>query len=664
MPVPSLLQRLKERKLVQWALAYLAGAWVLVEASNLAVERFHLPEVIGQAAFVIAFFGFLLTLVLAWYHGEKGRQRVSGSELLMVAGVLVVAGVALSNLGALRKTAPEPLASEDDDRPRVAVLPCENQSPDPSDGYLADALHIEIVQKLQGISSLRPVGRSSVTRFADPVPSADGISAELGIEYVGECSVQKSGDQIRLLINLLDGGTGGVIWGDDYSRDLTASSLFEIQSDIATEIARAIGAELSPEEQTRVGSELTGNLEALEYYYRGLEYLQSVSGSDLRAAEALFQRAADLDQAFAVAFARLSSVHSQLWFFSYDRSPERLEKAREAAVRALELNDGLGEAHQAMGELYYRANLDYERALEEFSIARGILPGSADLLHTTASTLRRSGKWEEAVALYQEAASLDPLRPRTFRARGETLALLRRYAEAEQELRRAQQLAPDQRQPYVSLSSLYARWEGSTEESRSVLNEAEAIGLTDIQLSWEWLYLEWLDGDHDAAFERLVTMDERFGVDSITGRRSLSYAEVHELRGDLKSAEAYYEAARIQLERIVQRNPEDQVAGCRLAVALAGLERRAEAIAAGERALALLPVERDALAGAQSLLCLAQVLAATGEADLAIEKVEELLSIPSRLTVPLLRLDPAWYPLRDHPRFQTLLETYASAVER
>ena len=169
MPSPSLLQRLKERKLVQWALAYLAGAWVIYEGTGTAFETWDIPALLVRSIHVLLIIGFFITLILAWYHGEKGRQRVSGPELLMVAGVLVVAGVAVSLVPGEEEasSSAEPTRlTYDDDRPSVAVLPLDNFSPDPNYAYFADGMHEEVISRLSRAGTMRstrhPRGCSSV----------------------------------------------------------------------------------------------------------------------------------------------------------------------------------------------------------------------------------------------------------------------------------------------------------------------------------------------------------------------------------------------------------------------------------------------------------------------------------------------------------------------
>ena len=211
MPDSSLLQRLKERKLVQWAVAYLAGAWVLYEVTATVGGHWHLPDVFFQGLFVVLGVGFFVALVLAWYHGEKGRQRVSGPELLMVAALLVVAGGLVSVLPG-DEEAPEAaglsdlarFAALDVDWPTIAVLPLANLSADEENSYFAAGIHEELLRLLSLVRELRVISRTSVLSYAGADKGIREIAAELGARYIVEGSVQEDRGRVRIQVQLID----------------------------------------------------------------------------------------------------------------------------------------------------------------------------------------------------------------------------------------------------------------------------------------------------------------------------------------------------------------------------------------------------------------------------------------------------------------------------
>ncbi|MFC1574864.1 hypothetical protein ACFL3Z_02170 [Gemmatimonadota bacterium] len=345
----SFLQRLKERKLVQWALAYLAGAFVVFQLLDALETPLGLTASLQLRILFIIGIGFLVTLVLAWYHGEKGRQRVSGPELLIIAALLVISGVALATLRGPGRSTGLPPRSDLDDLPGVAVLPCASLSADPGDEYLADALHDEILLQLQKISSLFSIGRTSVLRYAENPPATEVVAADLRVGFVGECTVQKQGDRIRLIFQLLDGSSGGQVWAGAYERELTAENLWAIHGDIARQIARRVSAVVTPEEQARIGAIPTENISAYQAYLHGRLGWAKRSEEGLRAAIDFFSTAIEEDPDFARAYAGLADAYVVVPYYgAFLPARDAWERATMAAQRAVEINDGLSETHVAL----------------------------------------------------------------------------------------------------------------------------------------------------------------------------------------------------------------------------------------------------------------------------------------------------------------------------
>ncbi len=413
MPDPSLFQRLRERKLVQWALAYLAGAWVLVEASNLVVERFHWSEVIGQAVIILAVMGFFVALVLAWYHGEKGRQRVSGPELLMIALLLVIAGTGLSFMsgrGAPRPPGGQPESTDVEDvaaalnrLPGIAVLPFENRSDLSSDQYFADGVQDALLTRLQRVAGLRVISRTSSDAYRDTNKTSPEIGQELGVGYVLEGGVLRAGEQVRINVQLIDAETDDHIWADEYDRTLSTENLFDIQSEIVRTVADRLNIQLREEERLRAARRSTTDQEAYELYMRGAE-----RGGDYDEAIPLFQQAIERAPGFVGAHVALARSHALLYQYRGQRSEERAAAARMAAERAVELAPESEDAQLAMGIYLYRVEKDYEAALDWLSRASGTLLGDYEYHAYRAYAERRMGRWREAVASHQAAVSLSP----------------------------------------------------------------------------------------------------------------------------------------------------------------------------------------------------------------------------------------------------------------
>lgn len=408
----SLLQSLKERKLVQWAIAYLAGAWVIFEATGTALEAWNLSPLLVRSIHLLLVVGFFVTLVLAWYHGEKGRQKVSGPELLMVASLLVVAGVALSFLGPPSPRTETTVAVDQDPgegSPRVAVLPCINASPDPEDAFRADGLHDEILLKLQKISSLVSIGRTSVLQFgADRTPPSI-VAGSLGVQYVGECTVQRSGSRFRVIFQLLD-AAGVQVWAEEYDRELTIDIL-DIQIDIAQQVAQAVGVTLTPAESLRVESRPTAILTAYDLYQLGRGRWMKREGAAYGEAIDFFEAAITEDPSFALAHAGLAQTYMLIPIHGDEPVDlhEEYAKAKEAVGQAMILDPDLAEAHSALGFISYAYDWDWAAAEQHLLRAVELDPGDAETHAWYSDLLQILHRDEEARAQARYALDLDPL---------------------------------------------------------------------------------------------------------------------------------------------------------------------------------------------------------------------------------------------------------------
>ena len=674
MPDPSLLQRLKERKLVQWAVAYLAGAWAVMECVGFLREQFDWPAIVGQAVTLIAVFGFFVILVLAWYHGEKGRQRISGPELLMIALLLVIAGTGISMLGGGEQV-PEPTetatsAGEPEHlRTAIAVLPFQNLSADGPYAYFAGGLHDELLTQLAKVAALKVISRTSVMGYAGTnLPPLRQIASELGVGSVVEGSVQVMGDRLRVNVQLIDATTDEHLWAESYDR--TLDDAFAIQSDVAQRVVAAVGATLGGSEQQRLTEAPTANAEAYRLYLQGQEYYRRPGSlrQDLEIAQQLYEGALELDSTFALAHSALSQVNGVMWWEKYDPSPERLARQREEAETALRLTPDLPQAHVAMGRVHYYRR-DWQAALDEYGVALQDLPNDAVLWRLIGYIHRRVGNWDEVDAAFEKATQLDPRDAGLFYDLGGiTYHLTRRYADAIAVYNRALTLAPDLHLAAVYKGLIYLDWMGELDTLRAVLEQVPpdaalggGFGTARAQraqlLLWERKpdsLLAVLGSAPDAVFE-----GQLFFLPT-----SMYAAWAHELRGDDVAAHAAFDSARLLLDSVLAALPDDWRVHAARGLALAGLGRPQEALREARWLQQSVVYREDAYDGRFVAQERARILAQAGEVDAALDEIEQILAGPGWLSVHVLRLDPRWDPLRDHPRFQALLERYASDVER
>jgi serine/threonine-protein kinase len=542
------------------------------------------------------------------------------------------------------------------------VLPLENLSPDPDDAYFADAIHGEIINRLGTIEGLRVISRTSVMSYRQRAGSLREIAEELGVENILEGTVRRVGDRVRITAELIAAEHDRQVWSENYDRDI--GDIFAIQADVAREVVRALSVALARSERERIEARPTDNMEAYDYYLRGLDYFgRGYDEGDLRVAQQMFEEATQLDPGFALAHARLSRTHARIYWFFYDHSQSRLEQAKQAVDRSLELEPDLPEAHEAMGWYYYYGFLDYENALQQFSTALERQPGNGDLLQGMGYVERRRGNLDAHLDYLGKAEKLDPRNGPLLQNIAQTHGrLLRNYAEAERYYDRALALAPDLPRSYGYKALLFLAWEGSTAKARAVLEEAAGKGLDSVDdpfVGYRWVHVDIFDGDYKAALERLSSGSSTvFNTQFYYLPKALVAAQIYDLMGDEGLAREHYDSAAALLGARLAEAPDEARLYSALGIAYAGLGRVEEAIRTASRGVDLLPVSREAHRGLWRVEDLARVYVMVGYYDEAIDQLDYLLSIPGDLSVPLLRIDPTWTPLRELQRFRAVMTKY------
>jgi serine/threonine-protein kinase len=550
------------------------------------------------------------------------------------------------------------------ERPRLAVLPLGNLG-SPDDEYFADGLTEEITNRLVQLSGLTVISRTSAILYKNHDKTLPQIGEELGVDYVLEGTVRtdrSSGGvgHARVTQQLIRVQDDAHLWSDGYTVELLPGEIFAVQADIAENVAQALGVTLLEPERRALDSRPTENAEAFDYYLQGRDYhIRGYFEDDLRIAVQMYQRAVELDPAFAISYASLSQAHALLYWQYYDRSEQRLADAKAAADRALALEPDLPEAHLALGYYYYWGLLDYERALEQFAIVERSRPNDSDLAFAIGAVARRQGEWEVALAKLMKAADLAPRSTAFALEVGATLGLLRNTAEAERWFDRVISLAPDRVDGYAVKVMVVLGSRNNIERIRETLRYAlEKVDAAELTMRLAWWFEQRafirLDEEYQLLVDGLTASS--FAPDSAAYflSRAVSFGQ----RNQSVAERAYYDSARTVLESQVQARPEDVRVRGRLGLAYAGLGFREKAVVEGERAVELLPVSKDAVFGPLCVQNLAEILVMLGEYDAALDQLEYLLSVPSLVTVPLLRADPLYDPLRNLPRFQALLTRY------
>jgi len=467
------------------------------------------------------------------------------------------------------------------------------------------------------------------------------------------------GGRLRVTVQLIDAATDEHLWAERYDR--TLDDAFAIQSDVAQRIVAAVGAALPSAEQGRLAEAPTANAEAYRLYLQGQEYLrrpgQGYQRQNLEIAQQFYQRALRLDPKFALAHAALSEIHGRMYWQRHDPSATRAAHQRQEAEASLRLAPNLPQAHYAMGLAHYWGRSDYRRALDEFTIALNGLPNDVDLWLSIGWVQRRLGNWDEMFAAFDKAAQLNPRGVDLFAMHlPQSYRLLHRYAEEVRAYDRALSLAPDLYGVAVERGWTFVRWQGQFDTLRAVLSRlpSNARSRRDIDL------LFW-ERNADGLLQELRSTH----VDAFKGTSSflpvaLFSAWAYRLRGEDAAARAAFGSARVLLDSVMKELPDDWRVHSARGLALAGLGRRDEALREAHWLQRSHFYREDALYGAFLAADRAQILAQVGDAEAALDEVERLLAGPSYLSVPMLRLDPRWDPIREHPRFKALLVKYAT----
>jgi serine/threonine-protein kinase len=456
------------------------------------------------------------------------------------------------------------------------------------------------------------------------------------------------------------------IWSERYDRVI--DDIFTIQSDIAEKVIKQLHVTLLEPERRVLEAKPTENLDAYQAYLRGIDFAgrPDYAADDFRLAIQMFERAVKLDPAFALAHAELSMAHSSMYFHGHDRTEGRLSEAKKAVDRAFELRADLPEGHLALGLYYYRGHNDWDRALAEFAAAENDLPNDTRLLAVVAAIKKRQGHMEAAVEHFKKAYEWSPRDAGLPHEIGCAYMTMRNYSEAERYYDRSISLAPDQILAYICKAWNYWLWRGDVISARTTLEAMpkrfQSTRVHKPDSTFECVLQELYVRDYRAALDVLsaasVVFDE--GQWWFTPKAQFE-AHSYELIGDHERAFSSYDAARGLLEREVGRRPNDDRVHSALGIAYAGVGRTEDAIREGRLGVELVPVSKNAVIGPFRLENLALIYTMVGELDLALDQIECLLSIPAWFSVSLLRIDPRWDPLREHPRFQSLLERHSPA---
>jgi TolB-like protein/Flp pilus assembly protein TadD len=661
--VTGFFDEVKRRKVYQVAAAYIIAAGGIIQLASAAFPAWELQNWVLRLVIVALLMGFPIALILAWAYDITAQgvratpspavprsHRRRNIVMLVTTGVVISAAAGFFLL---------PRVSAHKCDKSIAVLPFENLSDEKENAYFADGIQDDVLTNLSKIGDLKVISRTSVMPYRGKASNVREIGKALGVGAILEGSVRRIGNRVRVNVQLINADTDEHMWAEDYDRDLI--DVFAIQTDLAQQIVRELQAKLSPMEKAQIERRPTENGEAYLAFMEGHEifYRPDKFRSNTEQAEQLFEKATKLDPNFAGAFAALARVHE--WSYrDFDPTPARKEKARAAAMEALRLQPNLPEARLAMGFYYYYCERDYQGALNEFAIAKLSLPNSPEVYMAIGAIERRQGKWKESTANLEKAASLSPKDSWVLQNLGDNYYANKNFETAEKIFDRAIEAAPQSLGPRAEKANLAVAWKGDLSVMEKELTQLPAGVDPDGLVTFARMQLLLLQRKFTDALALIKqSPQEIFHYDK---PREFFEGAIYTFLNDKEKAAAAFERARPVAENALRESPDDASRHIILGLILAGLGQKEAAMAEGKRAVELLPESQDALEGPKMTVSLAQIYAWTGESDQALQLLEHSLSIPNGVTIPFLRLDPMWDPLRSDPRFQALIDRHEAKV--
>jgi TolB-like protein/cytochrome c-type biogenesis protein CcmH/NrfG len=666
---------LKRRNVYKVAITYGVVAWLLVQVATQVFPFFEIPNSAVRLVVLLAVIGFPIALVIAWAFEltPEGLKRTEVADAahehsrsrawiyVVVIGALI--SISLFFLGRYTAGTSQEQLSELPEK-SIAVLPFENRSEDKENAYFAEGVQDEILTRLSKIADLKVISHTSTQHYKSTPRNLPEIGKQLGVAHILEGSVQKSGDTVRVNVQLIKAANAFNLWAETFDRKLT--DIFSVESEIAKGIAESLQAKLTGREEQALTDKPTNDPEAYDAYLRGraFEARSSHSIDRLKTAIGFYERAVQLDPNFALGWARLSRSDALLYFTRADTAAARRDAAKRALDRAQQLQPNSPETELALGYYQYWVLRDYGLAKTTFSRVSKMLPGSSEVPEALAAVTRREGNWDESIAYWEKALALDPRNVELLSQTAFAFTMLRQFPAALKLYDRVLDILPNDSDVMASKASIYQA-QGNLDQAAKFLSEittqtpsenAFRIKITQFRL----------ERNHDEAIRLLQVRQAQFRFDSEIDKAldQVLLALAQRLAGDTTGSKATAEQARNTVTPLCKDQPENAFFANLLSLAIALFGEKDSAINEAEHAIMLLPSTKDPVYGPGFEENLALIQTIFGENSRAISTLTRLLQTPylsafygpTPITTALLRLDPLWDPLRTDPVFQKLCQ--------
>src|SRR5437773_2514634 len=669
MNLEKFFTELQRRNVYKVAVAYAVVAWLLIQVATQVFPFFEIPNWTVRLVVLLIIIGFPIALVIAWAFEltPEGLKRTEVADALPAQRsrsrawiyVVLIAGAlsaGLFFLGRFTASTKQSVLAEVSSK-SIAVLPFDNLSRDPDNAYFASGIQDEIITRLAKIADLKVISRTSTQQYQSKPGNLSEIAKQLGVANILEGSVQKAADQVRVNVQLIQVASDSHLWADTYDRKLV--DIFVVESEVAKAIADALQAKLTGGEQQALAVKPTNNSEAYDAYLRGLALeVRASSPTDSEKVVGFYERAVQLDPAFALAWARLSRANAHLYFGGLDKTPARRDATERALNTAQKLQPNSPETLLAQAYYQYWVLRDYEPAKATFGRVRELLPGSSDVPGALALIARRQGRWDESVAYWEQTLALDPRNTEWLALAAQTYANLRQFPAALKTYDRLLDIVPNDPDTVASKAKIYQA-EGNLEQAGELLAGVNAQTPSFIAFLTKMNQL-FLERQFDEAIRlihsRLTEYRDVSDIERFFNPFFLVLAQEH--AGYIAELSATAQQILRPLEPRSQKDPDNPNFAQALSLIHAVLGQKDAAIKEAERAITLLPSGKDAVDGPRVEENLAFVEMLIGEKNRAIPRLQHLLQIPYNncLTPALLRLNPQWDPLHGDPRFQKLCE--------
>ena len=668
---------LKRRNVYKVAIAYAVIAWLLIQAASILFPTFEAPGWVMKVFVAMIAAGFPIALILAWAfeltpEGIKRAEDVAPHESItrrtgrkidfVIIGVfaLVITLLLFDRYRPGRTSRVSALPEKS-----IAVLPFENLSEEKADAYFAEGIQNEILTKLAAIRDLKVISRTSTAKYQSKPDNLKTVAQELGVSNILEGAVQRGSEKVRVNVQLIDARTDAHLWAKSYDRDL--KDVLRVESEVSEEIAEALKANLSPGESQTLATTSTQDTEAHDLFLRGqYEFHQaesSLAPETYDRADSYFRQALARDPNFAEAAAELTYCRLSRHWFVASLAPAELEEAKTIIDHAMAVAPNSPAPHFARGVFFYWVFRDYDNALEEFNRALALQPNSALARQFCAWVYRRRGQWERSLVDGQRAQELDPRDSQIPATLGGIYMGLRLWKDAERTELRALALDPRNTVAATILAVTRINSTGDVTSARQAFadfpdnvpfrtlsNQGEIAAILGMRV-----YLHVMERNFTNA---LLALEKEIDIsDPRRLQQSVGRAALRLIEGNAEEAKSAGEEARPLLEARLSERPDDLFATTELSWAYLALGRHADALRLARQAANSMPIEKDALTGANFQSGLAQIEARTGAPEEAVKRLRHLLSIPAGqpISIARLKIDPVWDPIRSRPDFQQLL---------